>query len=146
MKSFFIDTKKPATLKDLEEAGVIYEYITPDTETYMTPLKAWMQKRGYASYDEVRLSEKTPNLDALLGKFIDEHLHTDDEVRYVVSGSGIFDVRSKEDQWIRIVVTAGDFIIVPADLYHRFMLGEEKMIHAVRLFKDNPSWVPVYRL
>ena len=54
------------------------------------------QEHGYVDEDEVSLSKETPNLDAICAKFDKEHFHTLDEVRFVVEGEGIFDVRDKE--------------------------------------------------
>jgi 1,2-dihydroxy-3-keto-5-methylthiopentene dioxygenase len=104
-----------------------------------------MAERGYVVMDEVGMKPDMPNFDALCKKFVGEHLHTDDEVRFVLKGSGVFDIRSGDDRWMHVEVEPGDFILVPANRYHRFYLTDEKTIHCVRLFKDASGWTPVYR-
>lgn len=135
----------PCTLHDLAAAGALYERLPVDPVAYQPPLDRLKAERGYVEQDIIQLSPDTPNLEALCAKFIDEHLHTDDEVRYVLEGEGIFDLRSKDDQWMRVTVEQGDLLVVPANLHHRFMLTDRKQIRCVRLFKDSAGWVPHYR-
>jgi 1,2-dihydroxy-3-keto-5-methylthiopentene dioxygenase len=122
---------------------VLYERLpVAERAAEMTRIK---RERGYVEEDEVALSTETPNLDAICAKFDKEHYHTLDEVRFVIDGEGIFDVRDKNDQWVRIEVAKGDLIIIPARTYHRFYLTGAKNIRCVRLFLNNEGWAPLYR-
>src|SRR5262245_42427490 len=86
---------RPAcTVEDLARVGVTYRYLSTDAAEFEPALKDLCAASGYVARDEVGLSKDTPNLQGLLDKFKDEHLHTEDEVRFVLSGGGVFDIRS----------------------------------------------------
>ncbi|RUS90220.1 hypothetical protein EGW08_002001 [Elysia chlorotica] len=73
--------------------------------------------------------------------FNSEHLHPDEEIRFVSAGSGYFDIRSREDTWVRLEVTEGDFMVIPTGTYHRFYLDTQGYVKLRRFFTEAPSWI-----
>lgn len=129
----------PLSLQELEKIGVFYKYINNQTE-----LNTIASNRNYKNRDQVEIVESSfPSKEAFHSKlniFYAEHYHDDEEIRYVTSGHGYFDVRSPQDSWIRISLSAGDLIILPPGIYHRFTLTSSMYVQATRLFKDQPKW------
>lgn len=138
MKIYELDTLKNLSSLDLkEESGVI-----ASENIDLREVLNLVSSGKFASFDEVEIKEETPQ--ELLDRFSKEHFHSDDEVRYILSGHSVFDVRGLRDQWIRIEVKEKDFITVPANLYHRFY-APVKDVKAIRLFSGTQGWTPVYR-
>jgi 1,2-dihydroxy-3-keto-5-methylthiopentene dioxygenase len=51
-------------------------------------------ERGYKNHDFV-LSKNIPNLEQKLDTFKTEHLHYDEEIRFMIEGGGYFDCKGK---------------------------------------------------
>lgn len=99
---------------------------------------------GYSTRDLIVIHENIPGLADMLGKFDKIHLHTDDEVRYILAGKGYFGFVEPGGGQFMLEVNAGDYINVPANAEHWFTLGDSKRIKAVRYFIDTRGWTPVY--
>lgn len=148
--------------KFLEEQGVLYEHwntnklpedlrgncqINDDQKAqvlsiFEDEIKSLAQRNGYHKWDVVALSEVTPNLEELLKKFEQVHVHTEDEVRAITAGNGIFVIKGSEELgYFDVELTAGDVISVPVDTPHFFTLREDRQVVAVRLFIDPSGWV-----
>ncbi|MFD2443302.1 acireductone dioxygenase [Bacillus sp. CGMCC 1.16607] len=102
------------------------------------------ERRGYKAQDVIALSENTPNLETLLVNFQKEHHHTDDEVRFIVSGHGVFIIQGKDGEFFEVHLEPGDLISVPENIRHYFTLKEDRKVVAVRIFVTTEGWVPIY--
>ncbi|OJE41372.1 acireductone dioxygenase [Bacillus proteolyticus] len=102
------------------------------------------ERRGYKAYDVISLSSSTPNLDELLINFQKEHHHTDDEVRFIVSGHGIFAIKGKDGRFFDVELEPGDLISVPENARHYFTLQDDRQVVAIRIFVTTEGWVPIY--
>ena len=88
-------------------------------------------ERGYKNRDTICVSPATMG-DAYESKvkmFFNEHLHEDEEIRYILDGAGYFDVRSEGDEWVRLRLEKGDLIVLPSGIYHRFTSDEQNVFH-----------------
>ncbi|KAF8176918.1 Acireductone dioxygenase ARD family [Pholiota molesta] len=109
---------------------------------------ALARERGYKNRDTIEVSKEGLGeiYEAKIKTFFEEHMHEDEEIRYILSGSGFFDVReTPTDEWIRVAMEPGDLLVIPAGIYHRFTLDEANRISALRLFQDEPKWAAYNR-
>ncbi|KAI8575927.1 hypothetical protein K450DRAFT_259424 [Umbelopsis ramanniana AG] len=139
------DSGKPVSVDQLSQVGVLYWRITGDNA--IEELDKVAAERSYKNRDQIVVSPEAMGeiYETKVKSFFDEHLHEDEEIRYILGGSGFFDVRSEGDEWIRIAVEQGDLLVLPAGIYHRFTTDSKNYIKAMRLFKEDPVWTPINR-
>ena len=58
--------------------------------TYATEVARVQRDGGYQTVDAIRMTPDHPEREALRGKFLSEHTHAEDEVRFFVEGQGLF--------------------------------------------------------
>ena len=113
-------------------------------EAYAEEIEKLKASGGYVTADFIDVTPDTPGLEEMLAKFDREHWHDEDEVRFIISGSGIFHIHNKSGEVVAIEVSAGDLIRVPRGTLHWFNLCAERRIRAIRLFQDKSGWTPHY--
>lgn len=86
--------------------------------------------RAYKNRDEITVAPAAMGAayEDKVRTFFREHLHEDEEIRYMLDGRGYFDVRggvgADDKRWIRCALEKGDLIILPAGIWHRFTTDE----------------------
>ncbi|MFQ6537949.1 1,2-dihydroxy-3-keto-5-methylthiopentene dioxygenase [Aphanothece stagnina] len=108
------------------------------------PEVAQVQAGGsYPTVDAIRLTPDHPERQALRQKFLAEHTHSEDEVRFFVEGCGLFCLHLGQEV-LQVVCEAGDWIAVPAGTPHWFDMGPEPRFCALRFFDNPDGWVATF--
>ena len=110
---------------------------------YASDIARLKARGGYQSVDVIRMTPEHPDREALRAKFLAEHVHDDDEVRFFVEGAGLFYVRAGGTVHA-LECTAGDLIVLPAGTRHWFDTGEAPRFTAIRLFTTPEGWAARY--
>jgi 1,2-dihydroxy-3-keto-5-methylthiopentene dioxygenase len=153
-------TKEQEVTSFLDKHGVLYEHWDMDKlpdklrnhfllsneekeeilKTFDAEILSLANRRSYKEWDVIALSDATPNLDELLKRFEKVHVHTEDEVRAITAGNGIFTIKGEEG-YFDVELSPGDVISVPVNTPHFFTLMDNRRVVAVRLFIDSSGWV-----
>ena len=107
---------------------------------YRPEIERLVAERGYRSVDVVSLDPAHPEREALRRKFLAEHTHADDEVRFFVAGSGLFTLHAAGRVYA-VLCEQDDLISVPAGVPHWFDMGSAPAFTCIRLFNDPAGWV-----
>lgn len=109
-------------------------------EAYKADIDRLKKEGGYVTADVINLRETHPDKDALRKKFLSEHRHSEDEVRFFVEGQGLFCLHLGEKVYA-VTCKKGDLISVPASSKHWFDMGDRPNFAAIRLFTNPDGWV-----
>lgn len=156
-----VDTDDPAAIAEaLAAQGVRFEQwkashlLAPGAgqdevlAAYRDDVERISAEGGYVTVDVVRLARGEGEDDATWAakaagareKFLAEHTHDDDEVRFFVEGAGGFYLRI--DGKVHVVACeAGDLLSVPAGTRHWFDMGTDPAFAAIRFFRIPEGWV-----
>jgi 1,2-dihydroxy-3-keto-5-methylthiopentene dioxygenase len=107
---------------------------------YDADIKRLAEIGGYKSFDVIRMLPDNPKREEMRAKFLDEHIHEDDEVRFFVEGAGMFYLHAGGRVHM-LLCEAGDLIKVPAGLRHWFDMGPAPRFCAIRMFTTPEGWV-----
>jgi len=118
-----------------------------DNETiiaaYQEEIDKLVAEGGYQTWDVVSMNPDQPEKDAFRHKFLDEHTHSEDEIRFFVHGQGLF-VMHVGDRVYSMLCERDDLISVPANTKHWFDMGPNPSFTAIRLFNNPDGWVANY--
>jgi 1,2-dihydroxy-3-keto-5-methylthiopentene dioxygenase len=107
---------------------------------YRADIDRLMQENGYQAVDVISLKPDNPDRAAFRQKFLNEHTHSEDEVRFFVAGAGQFTLHI-DDKVYEVLCEAGDLIGVPDGTRHWFDMSEAPYFVAIRLFTNKEGWV-----
>jgi 1,2-dihydroxy-3-keto-5-methylthiopentene dioxygenase len=133
----------------LEAVGVRFErWPTRDAggdvlAAYAPEIERLKAEGGYQSVDTISLAPDHPDRAAMRTKFLSEHIHAEDEVRFFVAGEGLFTLHL-DGRVFNILCTQGDLIRVPAGTKHWFDMGPTPSFTALRLFINPDGWVATF--
>ena len=107
---------------------------------YKTDIDRLVAERGFKSVDVVSIAPDNPQREVMRAKFLDEHYHKEDEVRFFVAGSGLFTLHVGNKVY-EIECVQDDLIAVPDSTLHWFDMGAEPSFIAIRFFTEPDGWV-----
>ncbi|HUH36308.1 MAG TPA: cupin domain-containing protein [Spongiibacteraceae bacterium] len=151
-----LTTTDAATIQArLDEVGVRFEQWqasqpvvagdAPQTvlAAYQADIQRLVEAGGYQTVDVISIASDHPDKVALRQKFLSEHRHSEDEVRFFVAGRGLFALHL-DDKVFEVLCEQGDLLSVPANTRHWFDLGANPELVAIRFFNNPDGWVAHY--
>jgi 1,2-dihydroxy-3-keto-5-methylthiopentene dioxygenase len=107
---------------------------------YQPEIRRLEQAHAFRSIDVLRCLPDHPEKDQLRAKFLAEHTHDDDEVRFFVEGAAMFYLHAAARVHM-VLCERDDLISVPAGMRHWFDMGPDPHFTVIRLFTTPDGWV-----
>ena len=151
----FSSNNQQRIAEKLNALGVRFEQWQTDTtisagaepdfvmSAYRKDIDRLVAEEGYQTVDVISLASDNPQKAQLRQKFLNEHTHSEDEVRFFVAGEGLFTLHI-DGKVAEVLCTQGDLISVPANTPHWFDMGPNPNFIAIRLFNNPEGWVANY--
>ena len=98
---------------------------------------------GYQTVDAISLGADHPQRAELRQKFLSEHTHREDEVRFFIDGRGLFCLHIG-DEVLQVLCERNDWLSVPAGTRHWFDMGDQPQFCVLRFHGKNPGWLATF--
>ncbi len=147
---------------ELREIGVDYARLdgavalafdaTPDEiiAAHQSLVDRLVAEHGYTLVDAVQLhlsddssAELKETAAGARQKFLSEHTHDEEEIRFFSHGSGVFYLHIG-GRVLAVLCTEGDLLSVPALTTHWFDMGTLPDFTAIRFFRTDDGWVGTF--
>lgn len=107
---------------------------------YKAEIDKLVAENGFRAVDVVSINPDNPDRELIRSKFLSEHTHKEDEIRFFVRGSGLFTMHI-EDKVYEVLCHASDLIRVPDSTKHWFDMGPAPLFTAIRFFTEADGWI-----
>lgn len=151
----FVSEKEQDIINSLEKINVLFkrwhtnfevsEQTTSEQilDIYQHHISQLQQQCGFGSFDVVHLFPDHPEKDTLRKKFLKEHIHSEDEIRFFIHGSGLFCLHVNAHVYV-VQCEKNDLISVPTGIAHWFDAGIEPRFSVIRFFTHTEGWIANY--
>jgi 1,2-dihydroxy-3-keto-5-methylthiopentene dioxygenase len=156
----FTSSDPEAIAADLQGYGIRYEQWPLDAQLGPSPtqdevfaafkpsIDKLVAETGYSTMDVAQIHPSddpswAETAAGARGRFLSEHTHGEDEIRFFVGGSGVFYLHIGDDV-IAVLCEAGDLLSVPALTTHWFDMGTRPDFIAIRFFQNPDGWVGTF--
>jgi 1,2-dihydroxy-3-keto-5-methylthiopentene dioxygenase len=111
-------------------AGACHEDVNA---AYREQISHLMAARGHVSSAVISVDDRHPQKAEWRARFLDEHQHGADEIRFFVAGRGLYSLHL-DDFVYTVLCEKNDLISVPAGTRQWFDMGEQPRVVVIRLF------------